>query len=185
MNHLELIPPTALKDTDLSAFDAVILGFRIYNTDPYLVDFHGQLQEYIQAGGVLINQYNTPYDLSVAEVGPYPLSVSGERISDAKSAIHFLNPTHRILNYPNKIGQQDFDNWIQDRGLFFPKDWGKEFEPIVRTQNSDKGNEDGLLLVSKKGKGYYINSSLSLFRQLPAGVVGAYRLFANMLSIGS
>ncbi|QIH32957.1 PIG-L family deacetylase [Sphingobacterium sp. DR205] len=185
VNHLELIPPTALKDTDLSAFDAVILGFRIYNTDPYLVDFHGQLQEYIQAGGVLINQYNTPYDLSVAEVGPYPLSVSGERISDAKSAIHFLNPTHRILNYPNKIGQQDFDNWIQDRGLFFPKDWGKEFEPIVRTQNSDKGNEDGLLLVSKKGKGYYINSSLSLFRQLPAGVVGAYRLFANMLSIGS
>jgi len=184
VNHLELISPAALKDTDLSAFDAVVLGFRIYNTDPYLVDFHGKLQEYVQAGGVLINQYNTPYDLSAVEVGPYPLAVSGERISDAESAIRFLNPTHRILNYPNKIGQQDFDNWVQDRGLFFPKDWRKEFEPILRTQNSNKGNEDGLLLVSKQGRGYYINSSLSLFRQLPAGVVGAYRLFANMLSIG-
>ncbi|ULT23780.1 hypothetical protein KUH03_32285 [Sphingobacterium sp. E70] len=117
-------------------------------------------------------------------MGAYPLTVTGERITDMESTISFLDPTHRILNYPNKIKQQDFANWVQDRALFLPKDWNSDFKPVLRTQNSNNGNEDGLLLVNRKGKGYYIYSSLSLFRQLPAAVSGAYRLFANMLSIG-
>ena len=91
---------------------------------------------------------------------------------------------HPVLNYPNKIAQRDFANWIQDRALFLPQNWDIGFQPILRAKNLERGNEDGLLLVNKKGKGYYIYSSLSLFRQLPAGVSGAYRLFANMLSIG-
>ncbi|MGE8292878.1 MAG: PIG-L family deacetylase [Sphingobacterium sp.] len=184
VNEIELLSVAALKDTDLSAFDAIVLGIRIYNTDPQLVNFHTQLRDYVEAGGVLITQYNTPYDLSLEEVGAYPLVVTGERITDMESTISFLDPTHRILNYPNKIEQQDFANWVQDRALFLPKDWNSEFKPVLRTQNSDSGNEDGLLLVNRKGKGYYIYSSLSLFRQLPAAVSGAYRLFANMLSIG-
>ncbi|OOG18057.1 hypothetical protein BWD42_12280 [Sphingobacterium sp. CZ-UAM] len=184
VDELELITVSALKDTDLLTFDAVVLGIRIYNTDPQLVNFHTQLRNYIEAGGVVIGQYNTPYDLSVDELGAYPLTVSGERITDVESAVSFLEPDHRILNYPNKIGQHDFANWVQDRALFLPKAWNSEFKPILRTQNFDRGDEDGLLLVRRKGNGYYIYSSLSLFRQLPAGVSGAYRLFANMLSIG-
>ncbi|MNU93301.1 hypothetical protein D3C71_832400 [compost metagenome] len=185
VNEIELLSVAALKDADLSTFDAIVLGIRIYNTDPQLVNFHTQLREYVEAGGVLITQYNTPYDLPLEEVGAYPLAVTGERITDMESTISFLDPTHRILNYPNKIEQQDFVNWVQDRALFLPKDWNSEFKSVLRTQNSDSGNEDGLLLVNRKGKGYYIYSSLSLFRQLPAAVSGAYRLFANMLSIGS
>lgn len=184
VDELELIAVSALKDTDLSAFDAVILGIRIYNTDPQLVNFHTQLRNYVESGGVLITQYNTPYDLSVDELGAYPLTLSGERITDVDSAVNFLEPDHRILNYPNKIGLHDFANWVQDRALFLPKAWDSEFKPILRIQNFDRGDEDGLLLVGRKGKGYYIYSSLSLFRQLPAAVSGAYRLFANMLSIG-
>lgn len=185
VNHLELISPVELKDRDLSTFDAVVLGIRIYNTDPDIAASHRQLLEYVEAGGVLINQYHTPYDLSVGEIGICPLAVSSERICDAESSISFLDPAHRLLNYPNKIVQHDFANWVQDRALFLPQDWTSGFMPILRTQNSDGKNVDGLLLVNKKGRGYYIYSSLSLFRQLPAGVAGAYRLFANMLSIGS
>lgn len=184
LTEVEIIGYKSLEKTNLSSFDAIVLGIRIYNTHPELAVFHAQLQEYVESGGVLIAQYNTPYDLSVHEVGAYPLTVSLNRVTDIESAIDFLDPLHPVLNYPNKIAQRDFANWIQDRALFLPQNWDIGFQPILRAKNLERGNEDGLLLVNKKGKGYYIYSSLSLFRQLPAGVSGAYRLFANMLSIG-
>ena len=134
---------------------------------------------------MLIGQYNTPYDLHLTEVGTYPLAVSQERITNTETRISFLDPSHRILNYPNVIGQHDFQNWVQDRALFLPQKWSADFEPILRGQNANNQHEDGLLLLRKTGKGYYIYNSLSLFRQLPAGVAGAYRLFANMLSLSS
>jgi len=183
VSQLEIIPFESIEKRDLSAFDAVVLGIRIYNTHPLIAGFHQLFCEYVEQGGVLIAQYNTPYDLHLTGVGPYPLTISQERITDTESQISFLDPSHRILNYPNVIGQHDFHNWVQDRALFLPQKWTADFEPILRGQNGDNGDEDGLLLLRKKGKGYYIYNSLSLFRQLPAGVAGAYRLFANMLSL--
>ncbi|MGJ1516691.1 MULTISPECIES: PIG-L family deacetylase [Sphingobacterium] len=185
VGHLEIIPFESIGGIDLSGFDAVVLGIRIYNSHPLITGFHQLFRDYVEQGGVLIGQYNTPYDLHLTEVGAYPLAVSPERITDAESHISFLNPSHRILNYPNVIGQHDFQNWVQDRALFLPQKWASGFEPILRGQNGDNRTEDGLLLLHKKGKGYYIYNSLSLFRQLPAGVAGAYRLFANMLSLAS
>ncbi|WON92668.1 MULTISPECIES: PIG-L family deacetylase [unclassified Sphingobacterium] len=185
VGHLEIIPFESIGGIDLSGFDAVVLGIRIYNSHPLIAGFHQLFRDYVEQGGVLIGQYNTPYDLHLTEVGAYPLAVSPERITDTESQISFLNPSHRILNYPNVIGQHDFQNWVQDRALFLPQKWASDFEPILRGQNGDNRTEDGLLLLHKKGKGYYIYNSLSLFRQLPAGVAGAYRLFANMLSLAS
>ncbi|WP_312333829.1 PIG-L family deacetylase [Sphingobacterium sp.] len=183
--QLEIIPFEKIGEVDLVTFDAVVLGIRIYNTHPLIAGFHQLFRQYVEQGGVLITQYNTPYDLHLTEVGPFPLTVSRERMTDTESHISFLNPAHRILNYPNVIGRRDFQNWVQDRALFIPQKWTADFEPILRGRNGDNGDEDGLLLLSKKGKGYYIYTSLSLFRQLPAGVAGAYRLFANMLSLAS
>lgn len=185
VGQLEIIPFEKIGKADLAAFDAVVLGIRIYNTHPLIAGFHQLFHQYVEQGGVLIAQYNTPYDLHLKEVGLYPLAVSQERMTDTESHISFLNPAHRILNYPNAIGQHDFQNWVQDRALFLPQKWTADFEPILRGHNGDNRDEDGLLLLRKQGKGYYIYTSLSLFRQLPAGVGGAYRLFANMLSLAS
>jgi len=185
VDYLEIIPFERVELVDLLAFDAIVLGIRIYNTHPTIAFSHLRFREYVEQGGVLITQYNTPYDLSVNDVGTYPLTVSQERITDTESPIYFLDPTHRILNYPNVIGQHDFRYWVQDRALFLPTEWDSDFEPILRSENSDGNHLDGLLLLRRKGKGFYIYSSLSLFRQLPAGVAGAYRLFANILSLGS
>jgi hypothetical protein len=185
VDQLDIIPFESIEDINLYNFDAVVLGVRIYNTHPLIAEFHQLFRGYVEQGGVLIGQYNTPYDLQMTQVGTYPLAVSQERITDTESCISFLDPSHRILNYPNVIGQHDFQNWVQDRALFLPQKWSADFEPILRGQNADNQHEDGLLLLLKKGRGYYIYNSLSLFRQLPAGVAGAYRLFANMLSLAS
>ncbi|HAT94215.1 MAG TPA: hypothetical protein DCS36_17940 [Sphingobacterium sp.] len=185
VEQLDIIPFESIGEINLFDFDAVVLGVRIYNTHPLIAEFHQLFRDYVEQGGVLIGQYNTPYDLHLTEVGTYPLAVSQERITNTETRISFLDPSHRILNYPNLIGQHDFQNWVQDRGLFLPQKWSADFEPILRGQNANNQHEDGLLLLRKTGKGYYIYNSLSLFRQLPAGVAGAYRLFANMLSLSS
>ncbi len=185
VEQLDIIPFESIVEINLFDFDAVVLGVRIYNTHPLIAEFHQLFRDYVEQGGVLIGQYNTPYDLHLTEVGTYPLAVSQERLTNTETRISFLDPSHRILNYPNVIGQHDFQNWVQDRALFLPQKWSADFEPILRGQNANNQHEDGLLLLRKTGKGYYIYNSLSLFRQLPAGVAGAYRLFANMLSLSS
>jgi hypothetical protein len=129
-------------------------------------------------------QYNTSRGLVTENIAPYELKLSRERVTDEFSEVRILAPQNPILNTPNKITQKDFEGWVQERGLYFPDEWAKEFTPILGMNDKDEAQTKGSLLVAKYGKGYYIYTGLSFFRELPAGVPGAYRLFANMLSIG-
>jgi LmbE family N-acetylglucosaminyl deacetylase len=168
----------------LSRFDAIVVGIRAYNTLDELQFKQEQLFDFVAQGGNMIVQYNTSYRLKGDNIAPYELKLSHDRVTDENAEVRFLNSNHEILNSPNKITQKDFEGWTQERGLYFPNSWGNEFTPILSMNDKDETAKDGSLLVAKHGKGYYIYTGLSFFREFPAGVSGAYRLFANMLSIG-
>ena len=141
------------------------------------------LLDFVANGGNMVVQYNTSRGL-VTNIAPYNLKLSTDRVTDELADVRFLNPNHPILNVPNKITQNDFEGWTQERGLYFPNSWSTEFTPILSINDKNETPKEGSLLVAKYGKGYYIYTGLSFFRQFPEGVSGAYRLFANMLSIG-
>ena len=143
-----------------------------------------KLFKYVYEGGNLIVQYNTSHRLVTQDIAPYPLTLSRDRVTVEESPIRMLSKNHAVLSYPNTITESDFENWVQERGLYFPNKWSKEFIPILSSNDPDESPKDGGLLVAKHGKGYYVYSGYSWFRQLPAGVPGAYRLFINLISIG-
>ena len=169
----------------LQQFDAVVVGIRAYDLDNGLVLKQNLLFEYIKLGGTVVNQYNTTKELQTDKVAPYPLELSHDRVTDENSEVKFLVADHPLLNTPNKITQKDFEGWVQERGLYFPRKWDKEFTPILGMHDKGEKELKGSLLVAKYGEGYFIYTGLSFFRELPAGVSGAYRLFANMLSLGN
>ncbi|MFD2514406.1 PIG-L deacetylase family protein [Pontibacter locisalis] len=180
---------TMLKDEDmrlkyLQQFDAIILGVRAYNTVDRLKHYQPTLMEYVKSGGNLIVQYNTNHSLVLQNVGPYPLKLSRDRVTVEGAEVRLLKPDHPILNTPNKITKKDFEGWVQERGLYFPNEWSREYEAILSSNDPGEPARDGGLLVAKYGKGNYIYTGYSWFRELPAGVPGAYRLFANMISLG-
>ncbi len=168
----------------LSNFDAVVLGIRAYNTNDRAKFYQKDLHSYVANGGTLIVQYNTNHRVKVDEVAPYPLKLSRDRVTDENSEVRIINPNHELLNYPNKIVASDFDGWVQERGLYFPDEWDANFEPIISMNDKNESPKNGSLLVAKYGDGNFIYTGLSFFRELPAGVSGAYKLFANMLSVG-
>lgn len=182
--HVRVIQPEEINAEILSRFDAVVVGIRAYNTLDELKFKQQQLFEFVANGGNMIVQYNTSYGLTIDNLAPYDLSLSRDRVTDENAEVSFLNPNHEILNYPNKITEKDFEGWTQERGLYFPDEWSNNFTPILSMHDKGETPKDGSLLVAKYGKGYYIYSGLSFFREFPEGVSGAYRLFANMLSIG-
>ncbi|MFT5384479.1 MAG: LmbE family N-acetylglucosaminyl deacetylase [Saprospiraceae bacterium] len=178
-----------LDDKDINAanlkkFDAVIMGVRAYNTEERLKYHQEKLMEYVENGGTMIVQYNTNRGLKVKELGPYPFKISRDRVAMEDAEIRLLKPDHEVLNFPNKITQKDFEGWVQERGLYFPDEWDEQYEAILSSNDIGETPKDGGLLVAKFGKGYYIYTGYSWFRELPAGVPGAYRLFANLISIG-
>ncbi len=178
-----------LNDEDITSkklenFDAVILGIRAYNTNERAKFYQKILHSYVEKGGTLIVQYNTSRGLKVDEVAPFPLKLSNDRVTEEDAEVRIINPAHELLNYPNKITQKDFEGWVQERGLYFPSEWDPKFEPILSMNDKDEAESKGSLLVAKYGKGNFIYTGLSFFRELPAGVSGAYKLFANMVSIG-
>ncbi len=176
----ESISPEILKD-----FDAIVLGIRAYNTVEQLKFKQQFLLDYVKNGGNLVIQYNTSRRLKVDDnLGPYPLKLSRDRVTDENAEITFLAPDHPVLNSPNKITQDDFKGWVQERGLYFPSEWSKEYTAILAANDKGESQKKGPLLVAQYGKGYYVYTGLSFFREFPAGVSGAYRLFANMLSLG-
>lgn len=180
---------TLLKDKDLSVenlkqYDAVILGVRAYNTVPRLKFHQSKLMKYVEEGGTVIVQYNTSHRLVLDEVGPYPIKLSRDRVAMEDAPVKILKPKHQVINEPNKISQKDFDNWVQERGLYFPSKWDDKYEAILSSHDKGEPARDGGLLVAKYGQGYYIYTGYSWFRELPAGVPGAYRLFTNLISIG-
>jgi len=185
---------TELKEEDIKAaklkkFDAVVIGIRAYNTHTWLMARKPELLAYMQAGGNVIVQYNTANFLSggasaMDSVGIYPMKVGRDRVTVENAPVEVLAPQHPALNFPNKIAQADFDGWAQERGLYFPSEWSKEYTPLFSMNDPNEPKQQGSVLIAKVGKGNYIYTGLSFFRQLPAGVPGAYRLFANLLSIG-
>ncbi|WP_308992225.1 PIG-L family deacetylase [Mariniflexile litorale] len=178
------IKPDDINPETLSKFDAVVVGIRAYNTVENLEFKQPFLFDFVANGGNMIVQYNTSRGLKIDNIAPYDLKLSRDRVTDENAEVRFLSPNHAILNYPNKITQKDFEGWTQERGLYFPDSWSKDFTPILSMNDKNETPKDGSLLVAKHGKGYYIYTGLSFFREFPEGVSGAYRLFANMLSIG-
>ena len=178
------INPSEITSEKLNQFDAIVVGIRAYNTVPELAFKQTQLNKYVENGGTLILQYNTSHSLVSNDIAPYLLELSKNRVTDEFSEVKLLAPNHPVLNSPNKITEADFNGWVQERGLYFPNKWSKEFTPILGMHDKNSKQTKGSLLVAQYGKGYYIYTGLSFFRELPAGVSGAYRLFANLLSIG-
>ncbi|TNE56543.1 MAG: LmbE family protein [Bacteroidetes bacterium] len=179
---------TMLEDADLTVdnlrqYDAVVLGVRAYNTKDVLHQRQQVLFEYVKGGGTLVNQYNTSYNLNVDNVGPYPLKLGRGRVTDQAAEIRFLKPGHPALNTPNQLTSKDFENWVQERGLYFPSEWDEHYTPLLSCNDPGEEALDGSLLVAPYGNGYFVYTGLSFFRQFPAGVPGAYRLFANLISL--
>jgi LmbE family N-acetylglucosaminyl deacetylase len=169
---------------NLAQFSAVVLGSRAYNTQERIYNWLPELFAYVKAGGVVIAQYNTLADLKTEQLGPYPLEISRDRVTDENAEVRILAPNHPLMTTPNKITSKDFEGWVQERGLYFPKKWDPAWTAILSSNDPTGKPLDGGLLVAKFGKGFFVYTSYSWFRQLPAGVPGAYRLFANMLSLG-
>ncbi|MCB0445770.1 MAG: LmbE family protein, partial [Gelidibacter sp.] len=182
--NVVIIKPEDINAETLNRFDAIVLGIRAYNTVDALKYKQQLLFDYVKQGGNLIVQYNTNSRLKVDELSPFDLELSRDRVTDENAKVTFLDADNEVLNFPNKITQDDFEGWTQERGLYFPDKWGKEFTPILSMHDNNETPKNGSLLVAKYGKGHYIYTGLSFFREFPAGVSGAYRLFANMLSIG-
>ncbi|AVR46150.1 LmbE family protein [Christiangramia fulva] len=180
---------TKIKPEDITAarlqnFDAVVVGIRAYNVDENLKFKQQELFDYVKNGGTMIVQYNTNRGLVTENLSPYSLHISRDRVTEEDAEVTFLAPEHEILNSPNKLSKADFQDWVQERGLYFPDTWSEEFIPILGMHDTGENQLDGSLLVAKYGQGYYIYTGLSFFRQFPAAVPGAYRLFANLISIG-
>ena len=171
-----------LESYNLEKFPSIIMGIRAYNTNSLLKIKNNILWNYVKNGGNLIIQYNTSRRLKNKKITPYKISISRDRVTNEKSIVKFLNPNHKILNYPNKISLNDFDNWVQERGLYFPNEWGNEFTPVLSMNDINEDEKKGSLLVAYYGKGAFIYTGLSFFRQLPNGIPGAYKLFVNLLS---
>ncbi|MEJ2004694.1 MAG: LmbE family protein, partial [Cyclobacteriaceae bacterium] len=170
---------------NLNQLDAVILGIRTLNTNDRIAFHMPYLLDYVKDGGTLILQYNTNRGLKTDEFSPYSLQLSRTRVSEEDAPVRILEPDHPVLNVPNKITLEDFDGWVQERGLYFPDQWDERFTPLIASH--DKGEDwlPGGLLVAPYGKGYYVYSGYSWFRELPAGVPGAIRLFTNLVSLGN
>lgn len=176
------INPEEINDENLQQFDAIVVGIRAYNTVPALKYKQKFLLDYVKNGGNMIVQYNTNRRVNVG--APYSLNLSRERVTDENAKVTVLAKDHSVMNFPNKITEKDFEGWVQERGLYFPNRWSSEYTPILSMHDKGETEKRGSLLVAKYGKGNYIYTGLSFFRELPAGVPGAYKLFANMLSIG-
>jgi LmbE family N-acetylglucosaminyl deacetylase len=173
-----------ITEKNLAQFSVVVLGIRAYNTDDRIFTWLPELFTYVKNGGVAIAQYNTTADLKTKEIAPYPLEISRDRVTDENAEVRILAPNHPLVITPNKITSKDFNGWVQERGLYFPDKWDAAWTPILSCNDPKEKPLDGGLLVAKSGKGFFIYTSYSWFRQLPAGVPGAYRLFANMVSLG-
>lgn len=168
----------------LHALDAVIIGIRAFNVRGDLAARLSVLFAYVEAGGTLIAQYNLAQGLAPDWLAPFQMRISRRRVTDEHAPVTILAPDHPALTTPNRITDADFKDWVQERGLYFPEQWDERFTPILATGDPGEDPLQGGLLIARHGRGYFVYTSLSWFRQLPEGVPGAYRLFANLVSLG-
>jgi LmbE family N-acetylglucosaminyl deacetylase len=167
--------------------EVIVFGIRAYNTNDLLKKYQDKILKYIEEGGTVIVQYNTANQLTelvTPNFAPFPITLSRDRVTEEDAEMRMLKPEHSIFNSPNKITQEDFKGWVQERGLYFPSKWDTNYEALLSCNDKGEPAKDGSLLVAKYGKGYYVYTGLSFFRELPAGVIGSYRLFANLVSVG-
>jgi len=179
---------TLLEDGDLetgslSRFDAVVTGVRAYNTRPRLLASQSRLLDYVDAGGTLVVQYNTA-DTTLSRLGPYPFTISRDRVTVEEAPVRFLAPSHPLLQRPNRIEPRDLEGWVQERGLYFASPWDAKYDTLLSSNDPGEPPRNGGLLFARYGKGAFIYTGYAWFRQLPAGVPGAYRMFANLLNGG-
>jgi hypothetical protein len=180
---VDLLSDEDLERKILLDYETIICGIRAFNTRNELVRLQKRLITYVENGGTWIVQHNTRFGNQANQIGPYPFSASGrDRISDENAPIQMLVPDHQIFNYPNKITNGDFENWVQERGLYFADSWEGKLYPLLAGNDKGENSKLGGLLFAQYGKGVFIFTAYSWFRQLPAGVPGAYRLFVNMIS---
>ncbi|MEP6740902.1 MAG: PIG-L family deacetylase [bacterium] len=179
-----------IKNADLAVYSTIIIDNRGYQAHPELIANNSRLLDFVSAGGTLIvfyhksNEWNPDPKQNRPQLAPYPILLGDERVTDETAPVKFLEPGHPLLNFPNKIKLGDFDNWIQERGLYYPKEWDNHFTALFSMNDSGEKPLTGGLLVGKYGKGNYIYTSMVWYRQLGAGVSGGYRMFANMISYG-
>jgi hypothetical protein len=178
----------------LSRFRIVVIGPRAWETEPALSEHNDRLLEWVRDGGTLIVQYQqfqylrggfAPFDLSLAEKPgePIPARVAAPRVAEEDARVTMLDPTHPIMRFPNVITSRDWDGWVQERGLYFPRSWGAEWTPLLEMSDTGEPPLRGALLVTRCGRGTYVYTGLSFFRELPAAVPGAARLFLNLLAL--
>ena len=180
---VQILNPSEISKESLYKFDVVITGIRAYNTITELGLKQDLLLDFVHSGKTMIVQYNTLGNLVSDKLAPFPLTISKDRVTDENAKVTFLAPQHSILNFPNKITSKDFEGWTQEQGLYYPNKWDKAFTPIISAHDYGEDPKDGAILVAKYGKGQYIYTGISFFRELPAGVSGAFKLMANMISI--
>jgi LmbE family N-acetylglucosaminyl deacetylase len=185
--NVTMIPTDSLASENLSKYQTIVLGIRAYDTQKGLIDNNKRLLEFVENGGRLVVQYNTlgsfgvPIDFNSGKYTPYPATLSRARVSVEEAPVKILDPSNPIFHFPNEITQRDFDGWVQERGLYFMSQWNSNFTPLLESHDPGEGEQKGGLLVAHYGKGTYIYTGYAFFRQLPAGVPGAVRLFVNLL----
>jgi len=180
-----LLTEKEMERNNLSRFDAIISGVRAYNTNEWLNQYYDKLMKYVEAGGNLIVQYNTSNQIGPvkAKIGPFPFNITRTRITDENAPVQFLDPAHPVLNYPNRITQKDFEGWVQERSIYHAGGLAPALKPVLRMNDPGEGGDDGSLVIAPYGKGFFTYTGLVFFRQLPAGVPGAYRLMANLIAL--
>ncbi|KQB99378.1 PIG-L family deacetylase [Pedobacter sp. Hv1] len=176
------LSPAQVLTNDLSTYDAIVTGVRLYNINDEVKSIQPKLLSYVQNGGTLLIQYNVNNGLKMQNIGPYPFKLANKRVTEEDAKVTFLAPTHPALNYPNQITAKDFEGWVQERGIYFATDIDPKYTTIFSMNDTGETASDGSLLIADYGKGKFVYTSLVFFRELPAGVPGAYRLFANLLA---
>lgn len=174
-----------LASEDLSKYKTIVTGIRAYNTNDRLQVYYTKLMDYVKQGGNLIVQYNTNSRVGpvVAKIGPYPFTVSRERVTNENAEVRFKGDSLYVLNYPNKITSRDFEGWVQERGIYFATELDPQYQTVFSMNDPNEKPNEGSLIIAQYGKGNFVYTGLAFFRELPAGVPGAYRLFVNLLSL--
>ena len=181
--HVTLLNENNLTPENLQQYNAVVLGIRAYNTQAFLSQKQAVLMDYVKKGGNLITQYNTNTPLFTEQVGPYPLHIATDRVTDEDADVTFLQPDHPVLHFPNPITENDFKGWVQEQGLYYADKFDNRYNAIFSSKDKGEPDKKGGLLIAAYGKGNFVYTGLSFFRQLPAGVTGAYKIFANLIAL--
>jgi hypothetical protein len=183
--EVSMLNDNNLNTTDLSQFDAIITGVRAYNIRESLNTYYDKLMRYVENGGNLIVQYNTSTQIGPvkAKIGPYPFNISRNRVTDENAPVKVLKPGHAIMNFPNKITAKDFEGWVQERSIYHASNWDSHYQSIFAIHDPGEKDDEGSLIFTNYGKGTFVYTGLVFYRELPAGVSGAYRLLANLIAL--